>query len=724
MAEFKMDLGEDSDGDDLISAADERTRRAGERKRQREQDASQGRGIVGGISAVFASIQDSFAKRLRAEEADKEVADERSRRLLLQTKHTRSDFVHHFGWSRAPAVCPRIILLDADPEHRGASAYSLATRRALDWTIWTDFGLRVQTAMQDDEFEHMPWNKDGWSADMQARFIVTASGLFDALTETGKGLSFFDRWSQIPVSQEQFNKLLTGFVNPVVAVSSVERSWRTPDGFNRQITNAYPSKYRNIAPATCWDVILDARNVMSMSVVIVHGKSWEYSDGLLTDIENGQLDRELAPHSSPEQVAQKQRLLEEMMTRPPNPHYILELVGEDGFTPVSGTDKEDGQSQIRRFKDTQHFRVFVQDMTVRYKKLRDLAFTSNGLEENKGDILDVRLWSQNWLQRMGRANANPYCSIPPSVGVAREWPWNGTSVLKEWPVEISFYCEHKHSPQQLQAANFMFRLKERWNEQKRSIASLKFHTRVFRSDMKDTTGLFDSDVLQGLSEEDNTGADDRMTFEHVRSHDLQRVADRFAQYMHFPANNQQFHIAMQFMPGPSIGRLTSRDPIVDVTTREFEPKILQPPNAQIAFYRKLEKQGQLLLIRVVTPLQYKAALKLPGMNFMPSDQSYFQPDDPMYDVVLARIAQAQSEHLSTLAALRQISAERPQQTLPSDVNLLIRSFLGGKFKDSTCSNDGCDKRPDRVCGHCDDACYCSDGCYQKHWATHSKAKKA
>ena len=685
-------------------------------------------------------LNEESTKRARKEREEKDKEDERRRRLLLQSG--QPEFRQTAYYETLGPLYPRIVAINGnyEVEDEGMSPYTPAVWKAIARSAWRDFGLPLHCNSDLDEFGHSIWGPGRIQRTSQ-QSLMEFGGMTAPLSEEGVGRIFVAQWFKLKASSEtgavageriaesQFNLFLKGFDDPVVAITGRRRSIPVAASFKSNRTTNKLVAGRNIAPASLFDVIRDTPRVVSMSIILVYGESWEIDDDAIRQIAHGTLNELGVPltindfeSASAESIAEKKQFIEDALSRPPDPHYILELVDRDGL-PTNARDE--GPKFI---KNTVHFRLFVSDLIARYPKLRAMATTRNslgGIAEDARINIDACLKSaiarrDKWL---------PKCTLSPPDELKLNWPWTPpeNKTMQTWPVEMSVFDNHAIGELKTMFIPSIIQRIQQFlqfvlSEKRLAIPNLKFHFRHFGGTKEEEE-----------DEEKSTESLDRLPFSavarmsdynfSVRGVETQGMVEGYAQYMHFPAGNSQFHVAFEFGFEYGVGDQShSANHYLNLTDK-FHPEILVPPNPQVAFYRKLEKQGQLLLIRCLPQLRGPNEYKLLDSNV---NTIYYTPDGDIAAnlglsalmLIYYRIVKAQEQQVVTTMTLNRISQLRPKQALPGDVNLLIKSFLAGKYD---CHNPGCTNKTTMACGHCDDAGYCSDQCSGKHWPVHSTA---
>lgn len=586
-------------------------------------------------------------KRLKIALEYQAEEDERTRRIYCQSAYNPLRYGFQ-TWRQLPEVLPRFYVTMHGPA---------LIASVLDTKIHEYTGIPFYIGSIGSECEHARWT----GRDDDPEFTLDYAPVNSAFGRLGIG---FRDWHVVKQDFPDIAKLYSGFTMPVVHCLAFQRFLRQPDLVRILDTKSYSAS--NISPSTPWDIIRDSPGCTTMRVVIIKSREakQEVVEGVepVTEEEDAKLDKEVKERAS----------------NPPNPWYILE------------------ETKGGRLADSNHLRLFIQDLVVSTPRALEMAKTLKGL----GRPLPLAKWAREFAQR--RKIVSPKCSILPSPELKFQWPWNAKNILELWPVQFSVYFNVFPGGPVNQAKI----------------------TKVINSITTRIQGAW-SNFTKPNSYVDNLGFSvHRMKDQSERKwfyeseNAKQEQADDFAKYMYFPEQSRQFHLVLEFGFDDDLIHGSYASPYnINNLTAEFMPNVLIPPSPEIAFYKKLDKQGQLLRIRCFPPEFHHYNLE--GIHYRFRDVlgettvEFDGGDDDVINTICLRIMRAQFEQVRGNLVLEGIAAQKPQIGL-DQVNPLIRSFLGGKY----CHNPGCDKESTVKCGHCDETWYCSNDCACKHWPKH------
>ncbi len=665
-------------------------------------------------TSIDSDDEDEGTKEGKAEETQEE-ADERARRFILQTpgnNGTRPKF------ETLPLQYPWMLAVNSNGP----------IRNLIQEQMYRRYALHLSLRGESQETEGVRWRR-AFGAEEQGR--IAFAGLIGQFTGTHMGRSSWTDFKSdtVDLDANKLNDFLYSFEETcVLATSILHRGHEDSKDFIDRLKNP-PLVRRQIEASTCWDIIRDLPDTFAMHAIVVDGKSWARTDNILEQIADGRLSEETSRPQDAKQVTDKTSEFEAAIQSAPTKRvYILELIDSEG--------KDASWYEAVGFKQGPHLSAFMEDMISMCPKLQALAITRNKMFPAQWSLLPLSTWMKAALAR-----APIPCKLQPSPDLVLEWPWSGKDVLRrrydekeakakanldtskdilrEWPVEYTLFKNENIGFNPIATIEaIQAKIQARWNEndaiekktQKNYVSKLKWHTRWMLPITAFEIAPF---WAKPTSEHDN-----RALFELYRD---PRQADAYARFMHFPEQSEQFHIVFQF--GFENWNEDSPNYIGNLT-HKFHPEILQPPNPAIALYRKLEKQGQLMIVRVITHQnkrdaqpQYAGDTTAFGMRkteyvILREDGSV--PDAcAAYESICARITRAQQEKRDAALLLNALTVRRPDVGFQS-LKPLIQSFLGGKF----CHSPDCKKESTVQCGHCDKAGYCSQDCAGKHWAKH------
>lgn len=513
-------------------------------------------------------------------------------------------------------------------------------------------GVQFSMGSDESEVEHARWAK---AEDAEKEKTLGACNITDAFDVAGINAVKWRTYKQdMPNMVEFYSK----FNCPVLISTEISRKMQVDE-----IKRILKPPIKNVSPANTADILRDSPACTLLRVCV-----------LVDDVEP-------IPELSDEEKKETNQFVDNLLANPPNPWYIIEEFPED-------------HEHYGEFAYSEHLQLLGHDLVINTPRALKMVKTLKGFIAN----LPVDEWARSFNGR--RKMVAPRCVIPPSTGLKFKSPWQAKDILQNWPVEYSIYLNHTNQigetylMQELEtiASACMRRIQSSWTDFTKPSSYVKTLKPIRKEEYKHEYGIFER--TRDATQED---------------------ADNFARYMHFPANPRHFHIVFEFGFSDVLNPEDGQPNHINCFTDKFLPDVLVAPTAQIAFYHKLDKQGQLLRIRCFPPRFHRYDVE--GIRYRveedPSIVSFDYGDETTMNAICTRIGRAQIEEVNANLVLNSISKLNPRLGL-DQVNPLVRSFLGGKY----CHNPGCDKESTVQCGHCDDAAYCSEDCAGKHWPSH------
>eukprot|EP00512_Aurantiochytrium_limacinum_P005192 CAMPEP_0171498302 /NCGR_PEP_ID=MMETSP0958-20121227/7770_1 /TAXON_ID=87120 /ORGANISM="Aurantiochytrium limacinum, Strain ATCCMYA-1381" /LENGTH=436 /DNA_ID=CAMNT_0012032677 /DNA_START=1 /DNA_END=1308 /DNA_ORIENTATION=+ len=159
----------------------------------------------------------------------------------------------------------------------------------------------------------------------------------------------------------------------------------------------------------------------------------------------------------------------------------------------------------------------------------------------------------------------------------------------------------------------------------------------------------------------------------------------------------------------------------------FQPQMQQQMQPQMQPQMQQQMQPQMPYINVpVSPQQIQA--QVPGQQVaMNRMNSFSVPNSPTGSLSRQNsFSQGPGSPVGSLSRQNSFSQGSPKASLSrqnsfSQAAAPVVTLDQNKPADSICSNDGCNKRSEMICGGCHKATYCSRDCQLAHWRSGHKA---